>query len=105
VSLRWLFYALWQDGFLRDYGKRSKKKPKAAAYASVSGWAAKARHSGIWPLDILADGTRGPIGYYHKDEAEWLKWMIDQECNIDVWGRMEEYIMIAFEARAMIDQF
>lgn len=108
VSLRWLFYALWQEGYLRGYGKRSKNKdmsPKLAAYKSMKGWASKARHSGIWPLDILADDTRGAIGYFHENEDKWLEWMIGQECNIDVWGHMDEYIMLVFEARAMIDQF
>jgi len=108
VSLRWLFYAMWQDGYLRGYGKRSKKKdksPKLAAYESMKGWASKARHTGIWPLEILADDTRGPIGYYHEDESKWLEWMINRECRLDVWGRMEKYVMLVFEARAMTDQF
>ena len=103
VTLRWLFYNLYQEGWFEG--------DKAKAYSNFSSTLSRLRHSPDafqerWPIE-LADDRRDPIlRYGHKNSEEWLKsvsrWL---SCNVDYMVGQSAYIIIAFEAEAMQSQF
>jgi len=104
VSLRWVFYRLYQDGFY------STKE----GYNKFEYLCSRARHSrwNGWRPDSLADETREIIrriyGYPEIEEA--LEEMPDDlasniDLSIDHFYRQDNYIEIWYEARAMTGQF
>ena len=105
VSLRWLFYRLYQDGY---YSKNDYDKWEALCSAARnSGW-------GGWGPDSLKDETRGILhkanGYIDAETAtamlpENLKKSVAWALKIDHFYRQRRYVEIWFEARAMIKQF
>jgi len=96
VTLRWLFYRLFQDGTYH------KKKD----YITCKTLLAKARHNNIgeWRPDTLVDDTRQihweGIGAFNKEE-----WIESLKCNLDKFQNQDYFIMILFEANAMYSQF
>jgi len=104
VSLRWVFYRLYQKGFY-------KTKKDYENWCSLS---SRARHTywNGWNPAILADDTRRPIvrigGYENKEKASEN---IPEELrsaaylSIDHFYKQKNYVEIWFEARAMIGQF
>lgn len=104
VSLRWVFYRLYQDGF---YSTKD-------GYNKFEYLCSRARHSrwNGWKPDTLADETREIIrriyGYPEIEEA--LDEMPDDlasniDLSIDHFFRQDHYIEIWYEARAMTGQF
>lgn len=126
VSARWLFYRVWQDGMFPMDGEEAKAK----AYSNFIQVASRARHSGMWPPDLLADETREMTAFSSSGDSpevnidsmvtdglyaarEDLKYYEDRlknyryECDfsIDPWYMQDYYTVIMFEARAMFQQF
>lgn len=112
VTLRWLFYGLWQEGYFSFQKSSDKKSAKALAYGNFSKAMSRLRHSPDrfqerWPIE-LADDRRDPI---HRtqgfaDVAEWLGWERERlACNVDKMVGQDRYILVAFEAEAMQSQF
>lgn len=126
VSARWLFYRVWQDGMFRMQGEDAKAK----AYANFIQYTSRARHSGMWPPNLLSDETRDMTLFsssgnppdvnldsmvedgvkaarsemeYHKQRLEHYRY--ESDFNIDPWYLQEYYTVIMFEARAMLQQF
>ncbi len=104
VSLRWVFYRLYQDGLYK-----TKK-----GYDNFEYLCSKARHTNWngWRPDTLADETRGRISrtYGYTDIEEALAEMPDRlagdiDLSIDHFYRQDRYIEIWYEARAMTGQF
>lgn len=103
VSLRWVFYNLWQEGY---YHGRNKVK----AYDSFENTCKEARtrfYKG-WRPWTLIDKTRGAFyeGFGSADPANWFENYKDNaRCEIDKHQTQDYYIEVWFEARAMTDQF
>lgn len=104
VSLRWVFYRLYQDGLYK-----TKK-----GYDNFEGICSKARHTnwGGWQPDTLADETREVISrtFGRPSVEEALEDMpVDLANNIDLsidhFYHQENYCELWFEARAMTGQF
>ena len=104
VSLRWVFYRLYQDGFY------STKE----GYNKFEYLCSRARHSrwNGWRPDTLADETREVIKrtYGLPDIDEALEDLPDDlasnvDLTIDHFYRQDHYIEIWYEARAMTGQF
>lgn len=104
VSLRWVFYRLYQDGFY------SSKK----GYDTFEHHSSRARHTlwNGWDPDTLADETRQVItkafGYPNEEDAiEGIKENISEAADVsfDHFYFQDRYIEIWFEARAMAGQF
>lgn len=104
VSLRWLFYRLYQDGIYK-----TKK-----GYNAFEFLCSKARHTywREWTPDTLADETRETIervfGYTNMDQAiEGLPYLLAQSVNLELdhFYNQKSYIEIWYEARAMTGQF
>jgi len=101
VSLRWVFYRLYQEGFY------STKE----GYNNFEYLCSRARHTAWngWQPDTLADETREAItrvyGYPNIKEAleNFLSRNIDLE--LDHFYQQKHYIELWFEARAMASQF
>lgn len=117
VTLRWLFYRLFQEGYFSDKKPGMSKDGKVIgakkrAYQDFTSLMSRLRHSPIefqekWPIE-LADDRRDPIhrtqGFETPDE--WLEWQRENiKCNIDKMVDQDFYIMVAFEAEAMQSQF
>lgn len=100
VSLRWLFYRMLQDG---DFIKTKKD------YYPFKDLIARARKENIdgWKQDFLKDDTRkiSLNCYGSKDKKDWFEEMKKEECVLDVHYTQDYFIMILFEAKAMISQF
>lgn len=104
VSLRWLFYRLYQEGFYKtkeDYDK-------------LDYICSRARHTNWngWRPDTLADETREAIHrvYGMADIEEALAEMPDSlagdiDLSIDHFYRQDRYVELWYEARAMTGQF
>lgn len=112
VTLRWLFYGLWQDGLFSDVKGTKRANAKRRAYEVFSSLMSRLRHSPDkfqerWPIE-LADDRRDPI---HRTSgissvAEWLEIASEQlECSVEKMVGQENYVMVAFEAEAMLSQF
>lgn len=104
VSLRWVFYRLYQDGFYET----------KEGYNKFEYLASRARHTGWngWRPDTLADETREIIRrvYGYPDREEALAEMPNDlasniDLSIDHFYRQDHYIEIWYEARAMTGQF
>lgn len=122
VSARWVFYRLLQDGI---YTKKSDYKNTFISLTS------RARHSGYWDPDILADETREavifePEGWNSPDvdiseEIQTARQLAKEELA-ELKDRLENYeyihqyridsthyhgsiTVVMFEARAMEQQF
>ena len=104
VSLRWVFYRLYQDGFY------STKE----GYNKFEYLCSRARHTrwNGWKPDTLADETREIIKrtYGMPDIDEALEDMPDDlarniDLSIDHFFRQNHYIELWYEARAMTGQF
>lgn len=105
VSLRWLFYRLYQEGF---YKTKDDYKFRFTPLLS------RARHTGFkhWRPDTLADDTRRAEvrvgGYASPDDAmqDLGSRLVEAAIvSIDHFYRQEHYIELWFEARAMVGQF
>lgn len=100
VSIRWLFYALLQDGTF------SRKQD----YFALKGVLSKARKAfyGGWAPDTLVDDTRQAAysGQGWTKPSDWLgEYIAAQECLLDAWRGQDNYVEICFEAKAMMAQF
>lgn len=122
VSARWVFYRLLQDGI---YTKKSDYKNTFISLTS------RARHSGYWNPDILADETREAVIFepdgtdkpgvaiqeqielarvLAKEEIEELRESLDNyqyihSYRIDPNYYHDSITVVMFEARAMAQQF
>lgn len=96
VSLRWLFYRLYQDGTYKD-------KEEYDNFIPILSRARKTQRRG-WALDTLEDDTRRIIwrGVGDDNKEEWIE---NLEINLDKFRTQNYFVMILFEARAMFDQF
>jgi len=100
VSLRWVFYRLFQDGF---YNKKG--------YNSFVHLTSKARHEffGDWTPDILADETRQAIGETRQaiGKQNVIECIEDLTANIFLNSMYDQkyYTEVWFEAKAMTGQF
>ena len=101
VSLRWVFYRLLQDGF---YSTKEDYK----RLVSITSRARKSFWNG-WHPNLLADESRHPIyeGWGYEDEEEWTEIIKEQGigCTLDKTIGQEVRVIIAYEARAMTEQF
>lgn len=112
VTLRWVFYGLWQEGWFSDKKPTARASAKRRAYEDFTSLASRLRHSGEdfnsrWAFE-LADDRRDPIvrTTYFRNTAEWLAAAIEQlSCNIDKMTSQNNYVVVAFEAEAMQSQF
>jgi len=104
VSLRWIFYRLYQDGFYND------KK----GYKNFEILCSRARHTAWngWHPAVLADETREAIarvfGYPNTEAAQEnmaSELSTAAQVDIDHFYRQKNYIELWFEARAMTGQF
>jgi len=101
VTLRWLYYRLYQEGFYPD---------KARGYKNFIKLMSRARHSFYedWEPDTLADDTNEVIarGGGFDSAEEWAKAVAARgTCSLHRWEGQEQYVEVWFEARAMISQF
>lgn len=106
VSLRWIFYRLWQQGTLAHVPATPRMSKKENAYVRLKSTCSKAVHYGALDPDWVADETRregGRSGY--SSAANWIESLKYLECYIDYWWNQPYYVMIAFEAEAMVQQF
>lgn len=103
VSLRWIFYRLYQDGVY--------KKNEYEKWADLS---SRARHDfyGGWHPGLIADDTRDVVtrntGYESAGDAlENIGDELSKAANIwiDHFYRQQRYVELWFEARAMAAQF
>jgi len=106
VTLRWLFYRLFSEGFYPVKKRGDKKR----AYGNFIQLLSRARHNnyGSWRPDTLADDTNAVIrrGGGYDTTAEWLQAMKrSASCILHRWTGQENYVEVWFEARAMISQF
>jgi len=105
VSLRWLFYRLYQDGFYRTKDDYDNKWEYVCARARHTNWNG-------WRPDTLDDETREIIHRTHgmADIEEALAQMPDRlagdiDLSIDHFYRQDHYVELWYEARAMTGQF
>jgi hypothetical protein len=112
VTLRWLFYGLWQEGWFSDVKKTRRANAKRRAYEDFSSLMSRLRHSSgefqdRWPIE-LADDRRDPIhrSSFFASASEWLEACRERlNCSLDKMIGQEQYVMVAFEAEAMQSQF
>jgi hypothetical protein len=100
VSLRWLFYRLYQDGTYRDKSDYTKLKDLVTR--------ARKRFYEGWRPDTLADDTRTPTyrGFGRADAIDWLENQVyRQGCKLDKWQSQPYYVECWYEAAAMHAQF
>lgn len=101
VTLRWLFYRVYQDGLYPN---------KKSGYQSFVQLLSRARHNQFesWRPDTLADDTNETIdrGSGYDDPEQWAQAMARHgECTLHRWDGQSYYVEVWFEARAMIRQF
>lgn len=106
VSLRWVFYRLWQHGDLAHIPATVKLSKKENAYMRMKAICSKAVHYGMMRPDWIADDTRagGGRGGY-STVNNWIDTIKEEECYLDWWKDQDTYVMIAYEAAAMAQQF
>ena len=103
VTLRWVFYRLLQDGVVKGKG----------AYKSVcEPILAEARHQFIdgWTPDTLADEGRDIQlnGEGYATDEDWVDQRVGElfpAGQPDYWHHQPCYLIVAFEAAAMVGQF
>ncbi len=95
VTKRWLFYRLYQDGTLTTKKDISKLK--------ILDKVRKEYEYG-WTPDTLADTSRNmhriTTGIITKED-----WLENLKCKLDKFQNQDYYIMLWFEANAMLGQF
>ena len=101
VSLRWLFYKLFQEGYYTD-----KKHYKTQFGGALS----DARHGYYkgWRPDTLTDGTRATFyrGHGPYTPQEWVNQLAENVvCSLNKWHAQDYYVELWYEARAMHQQF
>ena len=113
VSLRWLFYRLFQDGiykkaYIDAEGKlHDDYKRKWIPLCSD----ARKRSYGGWHPAIIKDDTRwglyrvGPFQDKNHIKENLVEWVNRFELSFDHFFSQREYVIILFEAKAMIEQF
>jgi len=100
VSLRWLFYRLYQDGTYTDKNDYSNFKDRMTD--------ARKRFYKQWRPNTLADDTRTPSyhGFGRADAMDWLQNEVcGLGCKLDKWQGQSRYVECWYEARAMHAQF
>jgi hypothetical protein len=101
VTLRWLYYRIYQEGHYPD---------KRRGYNSFKDLLSRARHNGYggWKPDTLADDTNSVVerGGGFDTPGAWLDAMKQRaECRLHRWEGQAYYAEVWIEARAMIRQF
>jgi len=112
VTLRWLFYGLWQEGWFSNTKPTRRASAKRRAYEDFSSLMSRLRHSSDelqerWLIE-LADDRRDPIhrSSWFNSPDEWLKTASEKlVCNTEKMVGQNFYVMVAFEAEAMQSQF
>lgn len=112
VTLRWLFYNLWQDGYYTHQLPTSKASAKQLAYGNFGKLMSTLRHSAPqwqerFPIEV-ADDRRDPVLFSEgfRTPSEWLAHQRNTiQCDVDWMTGQEHYVMVAFEAEAMQSQF
>ena len=96
VTLRWVFYRLYQEGL---YTTKDD-------YTQFKILSAKARHNNLcsWHPKCLVDDTRRMYLYGFGDDDE-LDAINNIKCNLDKISTQDTTVMILFEAKAMFSQF
>lgn len=106
VSLRWVFYRLWQAGDLAHVKATPRASKKENAYSHLKSYCSKAVHFGLLDPDWVADETRGMAGRGgYRTPKRWIEGLMRSRCYIDWWSNQPTYVMIGFEAAAMAQQF
>lgn len=114
VSLRFVFYGLWQSGLFSHVTLTAtdQMRGRTEKQKSYDWWMEikrKAVRSGIWAPDFLVDDTREgllePGG--EQNAKEWLQSLKQNgvRCLLDKWRGQENRVIVAFEARDMGGQF
>jgi len=111
VTLRWMFYGLWQEGWYRHVKPTKRANAKQRAYETFASLMSRLRHSDDfywqWPIE-LADDRRDPV-YRSQGFADVDEWLEHQKkklaCNVDKMSTQDYYVIVAFEAEAMLGQF
>lgn len=95
VTKRWLFYRLYQDGTLPTKKDISKLNVLVQA---------RKKYEYGWAPDTLADSSRNmhriSTGVITKED-----WLNNLTCNLDKFQNQDYYVMLWFEANAMLGQF
>ena len=99
VSLRWLFYRLYQEGVYTD--KKGYKR-----FTSLMSTARK-RFYKDWRPDSLVDDTRQleTWGEGFDDKRGFLEAVADAHCDLDKLNTQSAIVVTLFEAKAMSAQF
>lgn len=110
VSLRWLFYRLFQEGYFPSNEGKESGAYKADCYKKLKAIKSRAVYSENewrWPPDICTDEGRNRVaqsGFW--DGEERAATLVKQaNCRIDINGASDFYVMLCFEAQAMAQQF
>jgi len=107
VSLRWVFYKLWDERFIRGWWKDKSKTDAYDSFWAISANARK-RFYKNWRPWTLIDKTRGALydGFGSSNPVAWWNdYKNDAICVLEKVSSQDYYVEIWFEARAMIDQF
>jgi len=95
-SLRWLFYRLLQDGLLSDKARYKSFTFNLSKY--------RKRFYRGWRPDTVVDDTR-QIDWYGVGFMDKEDWVDSLSCILDKFKNQDYFVMIWFEAQAMIHQF
>jgi hypothetical protein len=113
VTLRWLFYGLWQEGWFSDVKPTPKElNAKKVAYNHFKALMSRMRQSSDelqerWQIE-LSDDRREPIhkSTWLSSTSEWLDAVSKGlNCVTEKMVGQDYYVMVAFEAEAMQSQF
>jgi hypothetical protein len=101
VTTRWVFYRLLQQGLYHakeDYNRLKYLLSKA-----------RKEFYGGWAPDTLADDTRAAIrlGVGHENAEDYLDALVRNGITVRLssYYRQENYVVVAYEARGMTQQF
>jgi hypothetical protein len=99
VSLRYVFYALLQQGYYANKDGYAKWKKLAVRL--------RRSYYGGWRPWTLADDTRSSMVRVRTvdDVADWMNWVRRIPYRVDRWPSQTYYVECWFEARAMASQF
>lgn len=99
VSLRWLFYRLYQEGFYTDKKGYNRFKDLMSE--------ARKRFYKDWTPSSLVDETRqlDTWGQGFEDERDFLEAVANASCNLDKLRTQSAIVVVLFEAKAMGAQF
>jgi hypothetical protein len=112
VTVRFVFYVLWQEGYFHFFHGTAKQKPKAQAYHEFDRYTAKLRRSpqeiqDRFPMEF-ADNRRDPLmrTNWIMSGNDWIRRLQKGlVCKIDKMTNQDCYVTVAFEAEAMLSQF